>query len=77
MPIITDFPLPSSPDALNLPSSVFFISFHASVDKATGKAWCPDVVAALPPLSAAFSAEAGPQVAFVEVGQRPEYVSPM
>ncbi|KAH8694175.1 hypothetical protein BGW36DRAFT_430195 [Talaromyces proteolyticus] len=77
MPVITDFSLPTSAESLNLPTdSVFFISFHASVDANTGKPWCPDVVAALPPLTAAFSVNDAPQVAFVEVGQRPEWRDP-
>ncbi|EED19647.1 hypothetical protein TSTA_029240 [Talaromyces stipitatus ATCC 10500] len=76
MPIITDYKLPSSVDALDLTAesnSPFFISFHASRDPNTGEPWCPDVRAALPPLKAAFSADAGPRVAFIEVGHRPEW----
>jgi hypothetical protein len=77
MPIITDFPLPASPATLNLPTppnTPFFIAFLASVEPATGKPWCPDVVAALPVLHETFSAEHAPLVAFVEVGQKAEYV---
>ncbi|KAL3454243.1 hypothetical protein BJX65DRAFT_263049 [Aspergillus insuetus] len=76
MPIITDFPLPTSAATLNLPTppnTPFFIAFLASVDPATGKPWCPDVVAALPVLHETFSAEHAPLVAFVEVGQKPEW----
>lgn len=76
MPIITDFNVPSSAEGLDLPTdsnAAFFIAFLASTDPVTGKPWCPDVVAALPHLRAAFSADAGPQAAFVEVGLRPEY----
>lgn len=77
MPIITEFTLPPSQDALALPAdsnSAFFIAFLASPDPATGEPWCPDVRASLPHLKAAFSGENAPQVAFVEVGQKPEYV---
>jgi thiol-disulfide isomerase/thioredoxin len=38
------------------------------------KPWCPDVVAAIPHLEEVFSAPGSPDVAFVEVGQKPEYV---
>ncbi|KAL4974636.1 hypothetical protein BDW66DRAFT_139296 [Aspergillus desertorum] len=79
MPVTTTFTLPSSPESLSLPvnsenaTSTFFISFHASVDQATGKPWCPDVVAAIPHLNEVFSAPGSPDVAFVEVGQKPEW----
>jgi Eukaryotic protein of unknown function (DUF953) len=77
MPIITaDFTLPSSAEALELPAEAFFITFIASTDPATRRPWCPDVVAALPHLRAAFFDSSRPEVAFVEVGQRPEYVYP-
>jgi hypothetical protein len=77
MPIITDFPLPASATTLNLPTppnTPFFIAFLASVEPATGKPWCPDVVAALPVLHETFSTEHAPLLAFVEVGQKAEYV---
>ncbi|KAL2822172.1 hypothetical protein BDW59DRAFT_149738 [Aspergillus cavernicola] len=76
MPVLTDFTLPTSPLTLALPATpnaVFFISFHASPDPTTGKPWCPDVVAALPHLNEVFSAAHKPQVAFVDVGLRPEW----
>ncbi|CRG89212.1 hypothetical protein PISL3812_06248 [Talaromyces islandicus] len=79
MPIITDFPLPPSQDDLALPAdsnSPFFIAFLASRDPTTGEPWCPDVRASLPHLTAAFSGDNTPQVAFVEVGQRPEWKDP-
>ncbi|EEA27221.1 hypothetical protein TMatcc_004499 [Talaromyces marneffei ATCC 18224] len=79
MPIITDYKLPKSAEALDLPTdsnSPFFISFHASRDPNTGAPWCPDVRAALPPLEAAFSTDTAPRVAFIEVGQRPEWKDP-
>jgi hypothetical protein len=78
MPIITDFRLPTSTVTLNLPTppnTPFFVAFLASVDPSTGKPWCPDVVAALPVLHETFSAEHAPAVAFVEVGQKLEYVN--
>jgi hypothetical protein len=77
MPIIPDVPLPASAATLNLPTppnTPFFIAFLASVEPATGKPWCPDVVAALPVLRETFSAEHAPLVVFVEVGQKLEYV---
>ncbi|KAL4784167.1 DUF953 domain protein [Aspergillus varians] len=74
MPILRDFILPKSASSLDLSSiSPFFISFHASPDPNTGKPWCPDVVAALPYLTEAFASADAPQVAFVDVGQRPEW----
>ncbi|KAL2785458.1 hypothetical protein BJX66DRAFT_314901 [Aspergillus keveii] len=79
MPIITDFPLPASAASLTLPippNTPFFIAFLASVEPATGKPWCPDVVAALPVLHETFSAEHAPLVAFVEIGQKLEWRDP-
>nr|ACG47569.1 thioredoxin-like protein 5 [Zea mays] len=79
MPIITDYKLPNSADALDLPAdsnSPFFIAFLASRDPSTGRPWCPDVIAALPYLEATFSAEGSPRAAFIEVGQRPEWRDP-
>ncbi|KAL3475451.1 hypothetical protein BJX99DRAFT_259397 [Aspergillus californicus] len=71
MPVLHHFKLPSSPALLSLPpTSPTFISFLASPDPTTGKPWCPDVVAAIPVLTEAFSAPHAPQVAFVEVGQK-------
>ncbi|OKL55428.1 hypothetical protein UA08_09309 [Talaromyces atroroseus] len=79
MPISTNFKLPSSVNALDLPTetnAAVFIAFLASTDPTTGRPWCPDVVAALPHLRAAFSDSTGPEVAFVEVGLRPEWRDP-
>ncbi|QKX61770.1 uncharacterized protein TRUGW13939_08926 [Talaromyces rugulosus] len=79
MPIITNFTLPPSQDALTLPpdsNSAFFIAFLASRDPSTGQPWCPDVRASLPHLTAAFSGDTAPQVAFVDVGQRDEWKNP-
>jgi hypothetical protein len=75
MPIIRDFAVPKAASELDFPAATdaFFIAFLASVDPQTNKPWCPDVVAALPTLEAAFSGADAPQVAFVDVGLRPEY----
>lgn len=77
MPIVTDFSLPGSPDALatalpNDPGAAFFIAFITSNDPSTNQSWCPDVRAALPAMKATFSADGGPSAAFVEVGQLSE-----
>ncbi|KAK7699771.1 hypothetical protein SLS64_011383 [Diaporthe eres] len=75
MTIISSFTLPATASALALPvnsQTPFFITFTTSDLPETGQSWCPDVRAALPHLKAAFSAEGSPEMAFVEVGQRPE-----
>lgn len=78
MPIIRDFAVPKAIGDLVIPSAAdaFFIAFLASKDPQTNKPWCPDVVAALPTLEATFTGAKKPQVAFIEVGQRPEYALP-
>lgn len=76
MPIIHDFALPKAIGDLEFPSATtdaFFIVLLASKDPQTNKAWCPDVVAAMPTLEATFSGVNKPQAAFIDVGQRPEY----
>jgi hypothetical protein len=76
MPILHDFALPKAIGDLEFPSATtdaFFVVFLASKDPQTNKAWCPDVVAAMPTLEATFSGENKPQAAFIDVGQRPEY----
>jgi hypothetical protein len=76
MPILHDFTLPKAVGDLEFPSATkdtFFLVFLASKDSQTNKAWCPDVVAAMPALEATFSGDDKPQAAFIEVGQRPEY----
>jgi hypothetical protein len=76
MPISRDFALPKAIGDLRFPSATndaFFLVFLASKDPQTNKAWCPDVVAAMPALEATFSGDDKPQAAFIEVGQRPEY----
>lgn len=76
MPILHDFALPKAIGDLEFPSAAtdtFFIVFLASKDPQTNKAWCPDVVAAMPALESTFSGADKPQAAFIGVGQRPEY----
>ncbi|OLN97158.1 Thioredoxin domain-containing protein C21C3.12c [Colletotrichum chlorophyti] len=78
MPIVSGFSLPESASAIALPkdSATFFINFTTSNLPETGESWCPDVRAALPHIKAAFTADGAPEVAFVEVGQRPEWKVP-
>ncbi|KAF2208194.1 hypothetical protein CERZMDRAFT_62239 [Cercospora zeae-maydis SCOH1-5] len=80
MPILNpeSFTLPSSASSLSIPASsqALFIVFLASKDPQTQKPWCPDVVATLPTLEATFTGAKKPTVAFVEVGQRPEWRVP-
>ena len=76
MPISYDFALPQAIGDLEFPSATtdaFFVVFLASKDPQTNKAWCPDVVAAMPALEETFSGDNKPQAAFIDVGQRPEY----
>jgi hypothetical protein len=78
MPIHDNFQVPSSVQALPLaedPNASFFILFLASTDEATKQPWCSDVRAALPLLNRIFSAETSPDVHYVYVGQRAEYVT--
>ena len=70
MTVLTPFELPASAAGLPAKNLPLFLAFIASKD-ATGKPWCPDVRAALPPLQAAFAAKTSPDVAFVEVGLPP------
>lgn len=75
MPILRNFSAPRSISQLEIPAnSPLFIAFLASKDPTTQQPWCPDVVAALPKLEATFQGGKAPTAAFVEVGQRPEYV---
>ncbi|OHE93852.1 hypothetical protein CORC01_10873 [Colletotrichum orchidophilum] len=79
MPIISGFTLPEAASALALPTDStvpFFVTFTTSDHPDTGESWCPDVRAALPHIKAAFSAGGAPDMAFVEVGQRPEWRVP-
>jgi hypothetical protein len=76
MPISYDFVLPKAIGDLEFPratTDAFFVVFLASKDPQTNKAWCPDVVAAMPTLEETFSGADKPQAAFIDVGQRPEY----
>ncbi|KAH6674796.1 thioredoxin-like protein [Halenospora varia] len=79
MPISNKFTIPTSANLLALPSDPnhkFYIAFISSIDPTTKQSWCPDVRAALPHIKAAFSSDDGPEVAFVEVGMRPEWKDP-
>ncbi|RDW59161.1 hypothetical protein BP5796_12085 [Coleophoma crateriformis] len=79
MPIVTDFTIAASAKQLVLPDEPdarFFIAFLSSTDPTTLQSWCPDVRAALPHIHAAFSASNTPDLAIVEVGQRPEWRTP-
>ncbi|EPE07536.1 hypothetical protein F503_00258 [Ophiostoma piceae UAMH 11346] len=71
MTILAPFELPASAAGLPAKNLPLFLAFIASKDPATGKSWCPDVRAALPPLQAAFAAKTSPEVAFIEVGLPP------
>ncbi|KAF9876578.1 duf953 domain protein [Colletotrichum karsti] len=79
MPIISTFTLPDSIESLlqfDDSDSPFFITFTTSNLPETGESWCPDVRAALPLIHAAFEGDNAPRMAFVEVGQRPEWKVP-
>ncbi|KAL6704497.1 hypothetical protein ACN47E_008126 [Coniothyrium glycines] len=76
MPIQDHFPLPASAQDLPLaedPAAQFYLCFISSTDPATKQSWCPDVRAALPHLKAVFEGENAAQLAYVHVGQRPEW----
>ncbi|KAH8890214.1 hypothetical protein GQ53DRAFT_766280 [Thozetella sp. PMI_491] len=76
MPISTDFALPDAAKRLELPgdaNSKLFVCFIASTDPVTKQAWCPDVRVALPVLKTTFSGSNAPELALIEVGQRPEW----
>ena len=73
MAIIKNFILPASvKDLLVGPDSKFFIAFVSSADPVTKQAWCPDVRAAMPHITDAFAGDDSPDLAIVEVGQKPE-----
>lgn len=77
MPIQDQFQIPDSPQDLPVPNgenAELFVAFISGTDPVTKQSWCPDVRAALPRLEKAFSGEAAPQLLYVHVGQRPEYV---
>ena len=75
MPFLTNFTLPSSAQKLDVPEhsdAALFLVFVSSEDPATRQAWCPDVRAAWPTITATFSGEDSPNLAVIEVGQKPE-----
>lgn len=77
MPVLENFTVPASAKLLELPEDsdeAFFITFVSSKDLNTKLPWCPDVRAALPHLTTAFTAANAPSLAIAEVGQIPEYV---
>ncbi|PWY89870.1 DUF953 domain protein [Aspergillus heteromorphus CBS 117.55] len=78
MPLLTKCQIPTSADQLEFPpnANVLFVVFVTSDDPATGQSWCPDVRAAWPVLEATFSPADAPQLAVVEVGQKPEWKDP-
>ncbi|CAN8101433.1 unnamed protein product [Discula destructiva] len=80
MPIISNFSLPKSASDLDLAkdysAAPLFITFISSKLPETGEAWCPDVRAAMPVLESVFSAPGAPAMAFVEVGQLPQWRDP-
>jgi hypothetical protein len=77
MPVQDPFQLPDSAQDLPLandPNATYFLNFIASISPETNQPWCSDVRAALPVVGVAFSGENAPEVGFVHVGQKPEYV---
>lgn len=73
MPITKNLALPSSAKELALTSaSKLFIAFISSPDPITKQPWCPDVRDALPHINKAFAGDDAPELAIVEVGQKPE-----
>ncbi|KAG0157770.1 hypothetical protein PDIDSM_4955 [Penicillium digitatum] len=77
MPITKTFTLPSSAKELALsPGSKLFIAFISSSDPTTKQPWCPDVRDALPHINKAFTGDDAPELAIIEVGQKPEWSNP-
>ncbi|PWY91640.1 DUF953 domain protein [Aspergillus sclerotioniger CBS 115572] len=76
MPFLTNFTLPSSAQHLEVSDAALFLVFVSSEDPATRQAWCPDVRAAWPTITATFSGEDSPKLAVIEVGQKPEWRDP-
>jgi hypothetical protein len=77
MPIQDHFELPKT--AQELPVGDFedanlLLCFISSTDPVSKQSWCPDVRAALPRLDIGFTSQLAPKLAYVHVGQRPEYV---
>lgn len=52
----------------------FFVAFISSYDPVAKQSWCSDVRASLPKIQTAFAGEQQPDLFFIHVGQRPEYV---
>ncbi|KAJ6140048.1 hypothetical protein N7471_006534 [Penicillium samsonianum] len=77
MPITKNATLPSSAKELALsPDSKLFIAFISSPDPITRQPWCPDVRDALPHINKAFAGDDAPELAIIEVGQKPEWNNP-
>ncbi|KAJ5496406.1 hypothetical protein N7463_008393 [Penicillium fimorum] len=77
MPITKNFTLPSSVKELALsPASKLFIAFISGPDPITKQPWCPDVRDALPHINDAFAGDDAPELAMIEVGQKPEWNNP-
>ncbi|KAJ5199642.1 hypothetical protein N7472_004846 [Penicillium cf. griseofulvum] len=77
MPIIKNFTLPSSVKELALsPASKLFIAFISGPDPISKQPWCPDVRDALPHINEAFTGDDAPELALIEVGQKPEWNNP-
>ncbi|KAJ5355824.1 hypothetical protein N7517_010433 [Penicillium concentricum] len=77
MPIIKNFTLPSSVKELAIsPASKLFIAFISGPDPITKQPWCPDVRDALPHINEAFAGDDAPELAIIEVGQKPEWNNP-
>lgn len=73
MPITKNLTLPSSTKELALTSaSKLFIAFISSPDPITKQPWCPDVRDAMPHINKTFAADDAPELAIIEVGQKPE-----
>ncbi|KAJ5782236.1 hypothetical protein N7457_004010 [Penicillium paradoxum] len=76
MPIVKNFTLPNSAKELALsPNSKLFIAFISSTDPVTKQPWCPDVRDALPHINKAFAENDAPELAIIEVGQKPEWIN--
>ncbi|KAH6629097.1 hypothetical protein C7974DRAFT_393833 [Boeremia exigua] len=76
MPIQHDFQLPAAAQDLPLANdatSELFLCFISSTDPTTNQPWCPDVRAALPRLEKVFAGADAPGLAYVHVGQKPEW----
>ncbi|KUJ16664.1 uncharacterized protein LY89DRAFT_684768 [Mollisia scopiformis] len=75
MPVSGNLGAPASASLLELSNDQLFVAFISSKSPTTNEAWCPDVRAVLPILNAAFSGPDTPELAFIEVGQKPEYAN--